>query len=171
MKIFFSLILFLFVTQEKPEVIKLSKFYQGEGVIFTKYQNNPSLSFSEKQKVFKPNLNQIIRAEEIFIKNYHNYRKMVSEQYKLTGKIDVASNKPSEIKRYFEKYNRQYSGYVDSENDSIIYVSMLNFKDRKNASLYFETWKEQIIFGSGKFYEKNHRFYYINLKTANFLIK
>ena len=48
---------------------------------------------------------------------------------------------------------------------------MLNFKDRKNASLYFETWKEQIIFGSGKFYEKNHRFYYINLKTANFLIK
>lgn len=48
---------------------------------------------------------------------------------------------------------------------------MLNFKDRKNASLYFETWKEQIIFGLGKFYEKNHRFYYINLKTANFLIK
>lgn len=171
MKIVFSLIFLFFFTQEKPEIIKLPKYYNGEGIIFTKYHNNSSLSFSEKQTAFKPNLNQIIRAEEIFINNYPYYRKVISEQYKLTGKFDIESNKPLKIKKYFKKYNRQYSGYVDSENDSIIFVGMLNFKDLKNADFHFETWKEQIIFGSGKFYEKNHRFYYINLKKSNFLIK
>jgi hypothetical protein len=170
MKILFSLILILLVVQEKPEVIKLPKFYKGEGVIFTKYQNNSSLSFSEKQTTFKPNLNQIIRAEEIFIKNYPYYRKMMREQYQLSGKFDVMSDKPSKIKKHFERFNRQYSGYLDS-NDSIIFVGMLNFKDLKESSSHFKSWKEQIIFGSGKFFEKNHRFYYINLKTSNFLIK
>jgi hypothetical protein len=171
MKIFFSLILIFLVIQEKPEVIKLPKFYKGEGVIFTKYQNNSSLSFSEKETAFKPNLNQITRAEEIFIKKYPYYRKMIREQHQLTGKFDVVSDNPSKIKKHFERFNRQYSGYVDSKNDSIIFIGMLNFKDSKNADFHFETWKEKIIFGSGKFYQKNHRFYYINLRTSNFLIK
>ena len=39
-----------------------------------------------------------------------------------------------------KKYNRQYSGYINKVNDTIIIVNMLDFSNKK-ANKYFENWE------------------------------
>ncbi len=62
---------------------------------------------------------------------------------------------PRKLKKKLKCYNRQYLGFVNRQNDHIIFVQFLNFKNKRKAEAEFVGWKEQIIIGFGKFYEAN----------------
>ena len=156
MKTIFCILICLSTTT----IIKLN-YYCGEGVIFSKEHRNTSLSYSDIP--FTPSLNQVKRAEKIMHENYYDFQVKWFDSLNVQSKLDVINNKPATFIKHFRKYNRQYTGYCDESKDSIIYIGLLNFSNKKKSELYFSSWKEMIVFGAGEFYEKNFRFCKINL--------
>jgi hypothetical protein len=146
-----------------PIIIKLD-YYKGEGVIFPKEYRNYNLG--SPMPTFTPSINQIIRAEKIMHENYHNYEMMIIDSLKLTGESDLKSSNPKTFISHFRNYNRQYSGYIDENKDSIIFIGLLNFKNKKRIKPYFDNWKEEIFLCSGSFCQKNFRLCKVNLTTC-----
>ena len=79
-------------------------------------------------------------------------------------------NPKNVINKYY-KYNRQYAGFINKYNDTIVYVGLLNFENKRKANNYFEGWKENIFFGFDGFYEKNQENFLINLSKKEFVYK
>lgn len=61
---------------------------------------------------------------------------------------------------------RQYVGYINTESDSIILVSILSKKVIKKNR---ESWKSEFIYGLGDFYEENQRIIHYNLSENKIL--
>lgn len=154
-------LLYLLIFISPPTIIKLNEYYCGEGVIFPSEFKNTSLSNFDVP--FTPTLDQIKRAEGIMHHNYFNFQKQIFDSLSIQSELDIKDKNPKSSIKYFRNYNRQYSGYCNESKDSLIYIGLLNFSNDKKAKLYFETWKDEIIFGSGNYYEKNFRFCKINL--------
>lgn len=56
---------------------------------------------------------------------------------------------------HFKKFNRQYSGYIDKNGDTIIVVCFIDFSNKKKAKEFFSNWKYQNIYlGSGLFLDR-----------------
>ncbi|WP_040497357.1 hypothetical protein [Fulvivirga imtechensis] len=66
----------------------------------------------------------------------------------------------------FRNNFRQYVGYINTESDSIILVSILSKKVIKKNQ---ESWKREFIYGLGDFYERNQRIIYYNLSENKIL--
>ena len=70
----------------------------------------------------------------------------------------------SQFKNKYKYFNRQYIGYLSTNNEIILVVQMLNFKHkRKVRELYYEDWERQFINGFGEFYEKNTALFNISI--------
>ena len=79
--------------------------------------------------------------------------------------------KSENVQKKFNKFNRQYISYINKENDTILYIGLLNFSNKKKAKLHFEEWKEYIYGGVGDFYYENQKFFVVNLSKKKFIYK
>ncbi|AYN03968.1 hypothetical protein EAG11_07005 [Flavobacterium sp. 140616W15] len=60
---------------------------------------------------------------------------------------------------------------MDKSNDTIIYIGLLNFSNKKLENQHFKGWKEFVFFGFDGFYEKKQRNYKYNLSKNKFIYK
>jgi hypothetical protein len=165
-----SAILFLIFFIQNTEVIKLKEYYSGEGVIFNKNVKYPFIEPNYKVS-YTPTVADVNKTEKFLMSHYYEYETNVLDSFNLDkSRIKYRYKKPENVKKKFYKYNRQYAGYINKSNDTIIYVGLLNFSNKKNAE-HFEGWKEMIYFGFGVFYEKNQKTYEYNLTKNKFVYK
>ncbi|SCZ01107.1 hypothetical protein [Flavobacterium caeni] len=156
-------ILFIyFIFIQTPNIVTIKELYQGKGVIFNESYKFPFKGTNYKEPV-TPNLNQIIRSENILYKDYYKYRKSVLDSFRSNYKINSKYLKSKNVQKKFSKFNRQYAGYTNQIGDTIIYIGLFNFNNLKKAENYFENWDTILFLGSGGFYEGNQEFYEINL--------
>jgi hypothetical protein len=167
MKLLLTLLIVVFI--QNATVIKLEDYYCGEGVIFDKNIKYPFAEVNYKEG-YTPTIDNIKIVEEYLFHNYYIYETNLLDSFNLDqSKFKLKFKKAAKVKKKFLKYNRQYAGFISKSNDTIIYIGLLNFENKRLANKYFEGWKENILFGSHGFYQKNHEKYFYNL-TKNKLI-
>ncbi|MBA9073171.1 hypothetical protein GGR22_001297 [Flavobacterium gossypii] len=159
-----------FIGLQLPQIITLKEYYDGKGVIFDKNYKYPFIE-SDYKEPFTPTLKQIKQAEDLFFSSYYEYRTKVLDSFKSNHKLDTKLKEPKKVKNKFFKYYRQYAGYTNSSNDSIIYIGLFNFSNQKKANDYFEGWDKILCLGSGKFYQDNQEFYIMNLTQKKIVFK
>lgn len=121
------------------------EYYDGYGVVFPTSYSPSFLRKSFKKAVLLTGCD-IERTEEIISSQ------LVESLSKQPNLDWVFSETPKE---FFWNYNRQYYGYENFSNDTIIVVNLLNFNKRRRAEKLFSEWKSEFIVGSGIIYERN----------------
>lgn len=151
-------------SQENSELIKLEG-HKGNYVVFNKNYKAP-FYISNFEKSFTPTLKQIKSAENLLIEQYNSSkRNFIDSINKHTAEELKYPKKIKNVKRKLCKYKRQYVGYITKNNDTIIAISLLNFKKKKKANVYFADWKDRYIIGFDGFYDKNVEYFSANLNT------
>lgn len=162
---------FLIIFVQTPDIIKLNDYYSGEGVIFNKDHKYPFVE-PDYKTAYTPTIKDIKETENFLFNNYYEYETNVLDSFNLDKSvIKIKFKKRENVKKLFFKYNRQYVGYTNKCNDTIIYVGLLNFSNKKFANKYFEGWKDNIFFGFDGFYQKNQKNYRYNLSKNKFVYK
>jgi hypothetical protein len=170
MKTFLSLIISVIIILEAPQIISLKEYYCGKGVIFDKDYKYPFVE-DDYDKAITPNRKQIIEAENLMDTHYYEYRKSVLDSFKSNYQLDKKFKNFDNVKKKFFKYYRQYAGYTNKSNDTIIYIGLFNFSNKKKAKKYFEGWDKTLFLGSDGFYKENQEFYLINLTKGKIVFK
>ena len=168
MKTVFSLIFSLLFCLETPQIITLKDYYYGKGAIFNKNYKYPFIKPDYRNGV-TPTIKQITQAETLFYSHYYEYRKSVLDSFKSNYRLNTKLKNSQNVKKRFRKYYRQYAGYVNTSNDTIIYIGLLNFANTKKAALYFEDWDTILFLGCGEYYQINQEHYSINLTKKKIL--
>ncbi len=139
-------------------IVSIHSLYSGYGKIFNdiftdvKYYGPPPKDFSKNIEL---NQNMILESEKILFKDINNF------YTKIPGEKIYFENP----KKYYKYYYRQYTGYLNIEGDTIIYINLLNFRNKIKAKKYFYDWKSYFNNGMGYFYEDNRITYTINLNN------
>jgi glutamate synthase domain-containing protein 1 len=164
--IILALILF-----QTPKVITLKEYYCGEAVIFDEKTKYP-FSELDYNKSYIPTIEDLKKGEIFLFENYYDYEINVLEHFKLDkSSIKSKYRNAGNVQKKFKKYNRQYVSYINKDNDTILYIGLLNFSNKTKANKYFEGWKQYIYGGAGDFYYENQKFYVINLSKKKFIYK
>tara|TARA_R110002049_G_scaffold225046_1_gene396891 strand:+ start:1003 stop:1533 length:531 start_codon:yes stop_codon:yes gene_type:complete len=168
-------LIFLIFSFQSSRIIELKDFYSGKGVIFDESEPYPFKDLDYK-KPYTPTIEDIKKAENFLFDNYYQYKVKVFRHFNYDENLINKLLKPKykkaqKVKKKFCKYNRQYAGYINSSNDTIIYIGLLNFSNKKKAEQQFNGWQEKILIGFGDFYEKNQDFYNINISKDEFIYK
>lgn len=164
-KVFFILIISII---QNTEIVKLKDYFSGEGVIFNKNVKYPFVE-TDYLSSYTPKIEDIVKAENFLMNNYYEYETNVLDSFKLDKiKINVKYKNPRLVRKKFYKYNRQYIGFINKSNDTIIHVILLNFSNKNKANENFSGWRENIVFGFGEFYEMNQKNYRFNLSKKKF---
>ncbi|QMU66223.1 MAG: hypothetical protein GKR88_19375 [Flavobacteriaceae bacterium] len=139
------IILFNQELQAQTKIISLSSYFKGKGVIFEK-EYKSLIDIKDYEKSFTPSLEEIKIVENLFLKKIESKRKIKKTP-----------------KKEFYNYYRQYLGYINSNQEKVIMVNMLNFNKKSKAKRMFENWDKDYVLGFGEFYEENQFIYTINL--------
>ncbi|HEX8576321.1 MAG TPA: hypothetical protein VF677_08515 [Flavobacterium sp.] len=167
----YIVLIFSIIFFQTPRLVTLKDYYRGEGIIF---DENTKFPFNETNynKPYIPSLENIKKGETFLFENYYEYEISILEHYKLEKSIIKNKYKnPKNVRRKFNQYNRQYISYISKENDTILYIGLLNFSNKQKANKYFESWKKFIYGGAGDFYYKNQKYYIVNLSKRKFIYK
>lgn len=160
---FFLSILMLFTFTNSVTIITLPDFYCGKGAIFDKTAHYPFKN-SDYLKAITPTVEQIKRSETILFNNYYNYEINLCKKFNSdTTFIKTKYRKPNKVKKRFRKYYRQYAGFINTEKDTIIFIRLMNFSNKKRAKENFSNWDKFISSGSGGWYLNNEERFFIDL--------
>ncbi|MAU16008.1 MAG: hypothetical protein CMH46_10780 [Muricauda sp.] len=171
MKLISSLIAFLGIVLFSFKIIELKKFYVGQGVIFDASVKYPFTEL-DYYKPITPRISEIKRAEKILSEKYYEYRTNILDSFYVDKSIVKTKLKePKNVVKKFYKYNRQYIGYVNNSNDTIITIGLLNFANKRKANKYFPDWEKTVQFGFHGFYENNQEWISINITKKDFIYK
>lgn len=166
-----SALLFLMFFLQNTEVVKLPEYYSGDGIIFNKSSKYPFVE-PDYKFAYTPTIKDINQTEKFLQYHYYEYETNVLDSFNLDkSKIKCRFKKPENVKKKFYKYNRQYAGFINNSNDTIIYIGLLNFSNKKLAEKYFDGWKENIFWGFDGFYEKNQKCYRYNISKKKFVYR
>jgi hypothetical protein len=160
---FFLSILVLFTFPSSVKIITLPDFYCGKGAIFDKTSHFPSKN-NDYFEAITPTIEQIKRSETILFNDYYNYEINICKFFNSdTTFLKAKYKKPENVKKRYRKYYRQYAGYVNIDKDTIIFMNLMNFTNKKRANDKFEYWDKSILYGFGDWYLNNEELFYINL--------
>lgn len=156
-------ILLLFAMSDAPEIITLNEFYSGKGAVFGEHTPFPFRGH-DYSKSITPYINQIKRSENILFDDYYNYRiKLFKDLNKKTSLIKKKYKKSICVRKKYYDYYRQYAGYIDKNNDTIIFIRLMNFSDTAISNDCFSDWDKIISSWSGDPCQSNEEHFYINL--------
>lgn len=131
-------------------------FYDGSGAIFPSSYETRFLKQDFKESISLSGC-EVERTEEILLGS-------IKKSFLNHPNLDWPYTKSP--KQVFWKHNRQYYGYRTLQNDTIVVVNLLNFKNRKKAKRLFSDWKSEFVIGTGKPYEQNMLTLEINLTKS-----
>lgn len=160
-----TLILTLGLSQveSEPDVICIKGYYEGYGVIFPsgfipEIQSNENVGKGR----FSPSIKQIKRAEEIL---FEQYNKVHSEDTRVINFSPI-----KDVEKHFNKWYRQYIGYVAENGNLLLEVQLLNFSKKRKAERNFEGWEEKYFVGADGFYSKNLLRFKVNLNEGKLIL-
>ena len=79
-----------------------------------------------------PNIEDVKRGEDFLFSHYYEHETKIRAHFGLDiASVNVKYKKPENVKKKFKKYNRQYVGYINTEKDTILHLSLLNFSNKK----------------------------------------
>ncbi|HEX8576322.1 MAG TPA: hypothetical protein VF677_08520 [Flavobacterium sp.] len=161
MKYIVSILAIMFFQSQK--IITLEDYYCGKGVIFDEKSNYPFLK-EDYEKPITPTIDNIKLAEDILFDKYYIHRVNVLKRFEAKESlIPQKYKKAKSVKKKFNKYYRQYAGFVNRSKDTIIYIGLFDFSNKKQARQYFERWDQLIFLGTGDFYYNHQEHYEINI--------
>lgn len=142
-------------------IITIKAFYKGYGKVFKGNNEanrdvfgnqypHPFVSGYKADAVLSAA--EIIRAEQTL---FEKYNQLLYNKYKLSPVKDVR-------KRFF-RYYRQYVGFYNAEGDKMVLIHLMNFKQKRKAKQYFDSWDHNLSIGNGGFYESNQETFVVNL--------
>jgi len=150
-------------SQNDSQLIKLREYYKSEAVVF-KESYKPPFEIMNYKKSFTPTEAQIKEAERILVEQYNLSKKEIVDSINKNSKETLSYPKSvKNVKKRLCKYRRQYIGYTTKENDTIISVNLLNFKNKSKAKKYFSNWEKEYIIGFDGFYYENIEYFNVNL--------
>ena len=124
-------------SNSKSTIIKLDSLYKGYGVVFSQ-DNNPGIVISDLKQRYTPSVAEITAAEQIFL-----------SQYNKANKAEPARKNAKHInnpKSYFNKYYRQYIGFIDNRGNKNILIHLIDFsKPRKVKKYVGDGWKDNFV--------------------------
>ena len=120
--------------ESRSSIVEYKQFSNGQGVILDK-DYNPKIRLPDLKERFTPSDIMILKAEEMLHLEYQ---------------------------KALRKFHRQYIGYINDRNDSILLVQFLRIVSQSKMKEYFPNWKNEYIVGFGRFYEENTNRYIIN---------
>lgn len=158
------------VFAQTPQIIKLKEYYKGEGVILHKNIHYPFEKLNYKEG-YTPTIKDIKKTEQYFFANYYDYEATTLDclkMYKSKQRLNLKLKKSLFVKKKYYKYNRQYAGYISKSNDTIIYLGLLDFADKKRAIEYFEGWQKNFTSLSG--IDIRQEIFYYNLTKNKYIL-
>lgn len=152
-------------SQNNSKIIEMDDYFRYESVVFTEDYKAP-FQISDFKKSFTPTESQLKEAEKLLKEQYNLSKRKIVDSLSNAGREGLKY--PDEVKNVRKKlckYRRQYVGYVNKDNDTIISINLLNFKKRRKAEKYFTDWETRYIVGFDGFYYKNMEYFDANLTT------
>ena len=144
-------------------ILRENNIYQNDKQLGVILKDTTTIKYSTKIsfKQYKPNYEDIVLFEKMLLSNnVSNHNEFVSKAEKINN-----------VNYKFRNFKRQYSGYINNSNDTILLVNMLSFKNFKKSEKYFDKWKsDNYIFIIPKPFEKkqlNEFLFQLNLTTKN----
>jgi len=154
-----------------PRIITLEDYYSGKGVIFDEKANYPFRD-QDYEKSITPTIDNIKLAEDILFDKYYIHRVNVFKRFEARESlIPQKYRKAKNVKKKFNKYYRQYAGFVNKSNDTIIYIGLFDFSNKKKAQKYFEGWDQAVSIGFDGFYLNHQEYYEINISKNEIIDK
>jgi hypothetical protein len=143
-----------------PEYVKkveLENYYRGIGLIFSTEYNDWLPYNGLYNKRYTPSKSDIIKAEKILIADYDRYVEKNEFDYNFEN-----------IQKFYWKFNRQYFGFINSHDEKLLAINLLEFNNRVISSYYFKNWKNRYmsILGGSKINNK----YMINLDKREIVV-
>lgn len=152
-------------SQESNDFIELD-WNKGSNVIFSK-DYKPPFSISNYNGSFTPTKEQIKHAEKLLIEQYNLAKVYFIDSVNRNSIENLQQPKTvKNVKKKLCRYKRQYVGYTTKENDTVIAIGLLNFRNKKKANKHFPDWENTFVIGFDGFYEKNTEYFSANL-TSN----
>lgn len=157
-------------SQVSTKIIELPKFYKGKGVVFPK-EYKSIVSLKDYESSFTPTVEQIKKAEALFIDNYNEATIESINKINDREPENYPYPKPvKDVKKKFCRYYRQYLGYRNAEGDEMILVNLLNFSKKSKAKKAFMDWEKEYIVAFDGFYQENMTSYLINLSKEKLIL-
>lgn len=159
----FLLTSFFCYSQENSKIIKMDDYFRYESVVFSENYKAP-FQITNLKNSFTPTESQLKEAEKLLKEQYNLSKRKIVDSLSKAGREGLKY--PDEVKNVRKKlckYRRQYIGYVNKQNDTIISINLLNFKKRRKAEKYFIDWKTSYIVGFDGFYYENMEYFDANL--------
>lgn len=120
--------------EEKKYALIKSNVFKGEATILKdtidKYNRYPS---EEAIGQYIPSTADIEMFEDVLNSNLLSDKQIVLQK----GETFI---------HHYRNFNRQYSGYIDKSEDTILVVCFLDFKKKKEANEIFFNWRYQNAF-------------------------
>lgn len=113
--------------------VELDNYYRGTGLIFSTEYDGWLPYNNVYDKRFTPTKAEVRKSEKILIADYERYSK------------EKGFNTIENIKDYYWKFNRQYFGYINNNDEKLLVINLLNFKNKFQVYQYFKDWKKRYI--------------------------
>lgn len=155
---------------QSSRLIQLPEYYKGSGVIIGDSSKIPI--HTDFKSFFVVSIEEARLAETIlqkdikrfFKERYVIFPKEQSSSVSEKRKWEKTITRVNAAKRY-KHYYRQYAGFINFNNEKIIFIGLLNFKHTRKSAKHFRNWENEIIVGFGEFYEKNSNMIFINIPS------
>lgn len=155
--------------QSPSQKLKIVDF-PNNGCIVFKDKNFVSLTPNEDAKYVILSNIDIIRAEIIADSLYQSFLQRIYDRYSVNGDLTISqidswekTIKKANYFKEFKNFARQYAGFIDSNNDRLVAIYLLDFSKKKYRTNYFSDWHENLTIGFGEFYEKHTRLFIVNI--------
>jgi len=114
----------------------------------------------KNKTTFRLSENEIVLIESVLITQYNEVHLKDSRVIEYRRKRNVG--------RFLNKYDRQYLGYFSDTGEKWCVVLLANRKRR--GKHYFECFDRMMSFGFGEFYEKNQRYFRIDIENESLIM-
>ncbi|WP_321516864.1 hypothetical protein [Marinifilum fragile] len=114
----------------------------------------------KKNKTFTLSKIEVLKIESILLNQYNLIHKSDSRVIKYKRKKNVG--------KYLRKFDRQYLGFINESGEKSAAIILANRHGK--GKYYFECFERVMTFGFGEFYEKNQRYFVINLDKEKLII-
>lgn len=152
----------------KFEIIELKKYYAGKGSIVP-LTCTWAIPIHFNYKRINLTIDKINQSENVLERDIENYLNRLFFHSELYTAMDfegqallqsIYNKYLTNTKRILKKYYRQYSGFVNENNEVFVEIKLFNY----DSGLY-NNWADNVVINYDEHYyeEKNICHYYINL--------
>lgn len=142
-----------------------------------KYTQIKTAVFKNDATILKDTTNEFNRyPSENAVKQYtpsladvQAYEDVLKNSFPVDKQVSTGNNET--FVKYYKRFNRQYSGYIDKSGDTILVICFLDFSKKNEAKVFFYNWKYQnSFFGTVLYLHKKSPGIYsyaLNLRTKS----